>query len=254
LVLTGAYTYSHSIDDSSDRYDGTFVNSYNPNFSRASSNFDQRHMLNTSWVYDLPFFKKPGLVHTMLGGWQWTGIQSFATGLPVTVANGSTYPDNAGVAVGSSISSAVSYPDRASDPTTGIPAASQVSGPAYAKFAFNPGAFVLPQGLTFGDAGRNDVRNPYRLNFDMGVYKHFAIKESAALEFRAEAFNVFNHTQLSLSSVSTGSSGGLTNSMTCPAAGGSSDSAGSCIGSATFSQIGNAHLARILQFSLKFIF
>jgi hypothetical protein len=255
LVLTGAYTYSHSIDDSSDRYDGTFVNSYNPGLSRASSNFDQRHMLNTAWVYDLPFFKKPGLTHSLLGGWQWSGIESFATGIPVTVANGTTYSDNAGVANGT-ISSAVSYPDRIGSPTSGIPPSSQVSGPAYAKFDFNPGAFALPQGLTFGNAGRNDVRNPARLNFDMGVFKHFAIKESMALEFRAEAFNIFNHTEYSLSSVSSGSSGGLTNAMTCT--GGSNNSAGdaSCTGAgnAPFAQIGQAHLARILQFSLKFLF
>ena len=68
-----------------DRYDGTFVNSYNPNFTRASSNFDERHILNTSWVYDLPFFKKSvSLTHSMLGGWEWSGIESFSTGTPVT--------------------------------------------------------------------------------------------------------------------------------------------------------------------------
>ena len=58
LSLTVAYTYSHSIDDSSDRYDGSFVNSYDRRANRASSNFDQRHMLNIGYVYDLPFFKK----------------------------------------------------------------------------------------------------------------------------------------------------------------------------------------------------
>ena len=253
LVLSGAYTYSHSIDDSSDRYDGTFVNSYDPGFSRASSNFDQRHMLNVSWVYDVPFFKKSGLTHSLLGGWQWSGIESFATGVPLTVANGTTYADNAGVANGS-ISAAVSYPDLVGSPTSGIPAASQVSGPGYSKYDFNPGAFALPQGLTFGDAGRNDVRNPSRLNFDMGIFKHFAIKESTALEFRAEAFNIFNHTEFALNSGAT--SGGLTNSMTC--FGGSNNSAGdsSCVGpgNSTFSEINTAHLARILQFSLKFLF
>ncbi|HKV81719.1 MAG TPA: carboxypeptidase regulatory-like domain-containing protein [Candidatus Sulfotelmatobacter sp.] len=244
LVLTGAYTYSHSIDDSSDRYDGTFVDSYNPSLSRASSNFDQRHMLNIAWVYDLPFFKKPGLTHSLLGGWQWSGIESFATGVPLTVANGTTYPDNAGVAAGS-VSSTVSYPDRVGDPNSSTTA--QLNLPGYAKFDFNPSAFALPQGLSFGNAGRNDVRNPSRLNFDMGVFKHFAIKESTALEFRAEAFNVFNHTQFALSNSST--SGGINNSMTCT---GPDNTGGSC--SSTFGQIGTAHLARILQFSLKFLF
>lgn len=255
LSLTAAYTYSHSIDNASDRYDGTFVNSYDPSLARASSNFDQRHMLNAGWVYDIPLFKKAGLAHSLLGGWQWSGIESFSTGLPLTVNNGTTYADNAGVGAGS-ITAATSYPDRIGNPSSGIPPASLVSSPSQAKYDFNPGAFALPQGLTFGNAGRNDVRNPSRLNFDMGIFKHFAIKESTAIEFRAEAFNIFNHTQFSLSDVTAGSSGGFTNSMTCT--GGPNNSAGdpSCIGpgGSTFGQIGYAHLARVLQFSLKFLF
>ena len=197
-------------------------------------------------MYDLPFFKKSGLTHTLLGGWEWSGIESFATGVPLTVANAANYADNAGVAAGS-VTSAVSYPDRVGNPNSGIPPASQVNGPAYAKFDFNPSAFALPQGLTFGNAGRNDVRNPSRLNFDMGLFKHFAIKESMAVEFRAEAFNIFNHTEFALSNNAT--SGGINNSMTCA---GPDNTGGSC--SSTFGQIGTAHLARILQFSMKFIF
>jgi hypothetical protein len=252
LNLTAAYTYSHSIDDSSDRYDTTFVNSYDPSLTRASSNFDERHMLNVGWVYDLPVFKGAGLKHSLLGGWEWSGIESFSTGYPLTVSNGTTYPDNAGVGNGVGTTS---YPDIVGNPASGIPPASDVSSSSYAKFGINPGAFVLPQGLTFGDAGRNDIRNPSRLNFDMGVFKHFAIKESTAIEFRAEAFNVFNHTQFSLSPVE-GTAGGITESMTCT--GGANNSAGdpSCLGpgASTFGQINTAHLARILQFSLKFLF
>ena len=59
----------------------------------------------------------------------------------------------------------------------------------------NPAAFAAPQGLTFGNSPRNIARNPHQINFDMALYKHFAINESTAFEFRAEAFNVFNHTQ-----------------------------------------------------------
>ena len=80
LSLTVAYTYSHSIDDSSDRYDGSFVNSYDPSLNRASSNFDQRHMLNIGYVYDLPFFRKPGMTRTLLGGWEWSGIIAILDG------------------------------------------------------------------------------------------------------------------------------------------------------------------------------
>jgi hypothetical protein len=248
LNVTLAYTYSHSIDDSSDRYDGTFVNSYNPSLTRASSNFDERHMLNFSWVYDLPFFKKSGLTHSLLGGWQWSGIETFATGTPLTVTNGTTYGDNAGVGNGVGTGS---YADRIGDPNSGIPPASEVASASYSKFALNPAAFALPTGLTFGNAGRNSVRGPGRINFDMGLFKHFAIKENTALEFRAEAFNVFNHPQWS----------GFGGSMSCT--GGSNNSAGdpSCVlpvsqggVGANLFEINSAHLGRILQLSAKILF
>src|SRR5258708_11073198 len=82
LTLSGAYTYSHSIDDSSDRGDGSFLDSYNPGSNRASSNFDQRHILTISYVWDLPFFKGQGLTHNVLGGWEYFGIIVFFTRRP----------------------------------------------------------------------------------------------------------------------------------------------------------------------------
>ncbi len=243
LSLTGGYTYSHSIDDSSDRYDGNFVNSYNVASSRASSNFDERHMLNVGYVYDLPFFKKPGLSHTFIGGWQYSGIATLASGTPLTITNGTTYGDNAGVGNGVGTGS---YPDVLGNASSGIPPNSDLSGPSFSKFAYNPGAFGLPTGLTFGTAGRNSLRNPGRVNFDMALFKHFAIKESMALEFRAEAFNVFNHTEWS----------GFSGSVSCT--GGANNSAGdpSCLGpgGADLFQINSSHLGRILQLGAKFLF
>jgi hypothetical protein len=226
LSLTAAYTYSHSIDDSSDRYDGSFVNSYDPSLNRASSNFDQRHMLNIGYVYDLPFFRKPGLTHSLIGGWEWSGIVAFSTGTPLNITNGTTYGDNAGVgnAVGTG-----SYPDLVGNPRSNIPPPSQVTSNSYSGYFYNPAAFAVPTGLTFGNVGRNFLRNPNRTNFDMALFKHFAIKESMAFEFRAEAFNVFNHTELG-----GAASGGL--------------------GSAGFLEINSAHLARVLQLGAKFIF
>ncbi|HTS08677.1 MAG TPA: carboxypeptidase regulatory-like domain-containing protein [Candidatus Eisenbacteria bacterium] len=226
LNLSAAYTYSHSIDDSSDRYDGSFVNSYDPSSNRASSNFDQRHMLNVGYVYDLPFFRKTGLAHAMLGGWQWSGIVAFSTGTPLNVTNGTTYGDNAGVGNGVGTGS---YPDVISNPRQNVPARSQVTSSSYAGYFYDPNAFVAPTGLTFGDVGRNFLRNPSRTNFDMGLFKHFQIKESMAFEFRAEAFNIFNHTQFG----ATGTGG---------------------LGGSGFLEISSAHLARILQFGAKFIF
>jgi hypothetical protein len=257
LTLDAAYTYSHSIDDSSDRYDGNFVNSYDPSASRASSSFDQRHLLNVAWVYDLPFFKGSGAKHALLGGWQWSGIMGYSTGSPFSVTNGASFPDNAGVGNGVGTSS---YPDIVGDPKSGIPAASQVSSGSYSRYFYNPGVFVAPRGLTFGDAGRNILRNPSRTNFDMAIFKHFAIKEHLALEFRAEAFNIFNHTQWLPIAGDSGSGAGnnssSTNSFSCYA--GASNSAGdpSCAGpgGSNLLQIGGAHNARILQLGAKVLF
>jgi hypothetical protein len=225
LSLSLAYTYSHSIDDSSDRYDGSFVNSYDFAANRASSSFDERQMLNVGYVYDLPFFKGHGLTHTLIGGWEYSGIATFATGTPFTVTDGTNYGDNAGVgnAVGSG-----SYVDVVSNPKSNIPPPSQVNGPSYSKFFYNPNAFTTPTGLTFGDSGRDNLRNPGRVNFDMALFKHFAIKESMAFEFRAEAFNIFNHPEWS------GFAQGF--------------------GAADLFQVNSAHLGRILQLGAKFLF
>jgi hypothetical protein len=234
LSLSAAYTYSHSIDDASDRYDSDFVNSYDIAAYRASSSFDQRHILNIGYVYDLPFFKKPGVLHTTLGGWQYSGIFGFSTGTPFTVTNGTTFGDNAGVGNGVGTGS---YADVVGNPKANIPPSSQVTLSSDAFFFYNPGAFATPTGLTFGNAGRNSLRNPNRTNFDMALFKHFAIKESMAFEFRAEAFNVFNHSEWVGTSTppTTGSiNGGL--------------------GTNGFLEIGGAHLARILQLGAKFIF
>jgi hypothetical protein len=231
LSLSLAYTYSHSIDDSSDRYDGAFVNSYDIASSRASSSFDQRHMLNVGYDWNLPFFRQKGLTHTLLGGWEWSGIIAFSTGTPFTVTNGTTYGDNAGVGNGVGTGS---YAEVIGNPKAGIPPASAVSQSSDAGFFYNPAAFGVPAGLTFGNAGRNGLRNPNRTNIDMALFKNFAIKESMSFQFRAEAFNIFNHSEW------TGPSGDMSATDGQPSSG--------------FLEIPGAHLARVLQLGLKFIF
>jgi Carboxypeptidase regulatory-like domain len=223
LTMSLAYTYSHSIDDSSDRYDGSFVNSYNLSSTRASSNFDQRHMLNITYVYDFPNFGLSGWQRTAFAEWEISGITSIQTGIPFTV----TYPlDNAGVA--SALGSG-SYPDVVGDPNA--PASSTSSCATAGGFGptlYDCAAFAAPRGLTFGTAGRNLLNQPRTTNFDMALFKHFPIHESVGLEFRAEAFNVFNHTEWS--SIDGG------------------------FGEGTFLHPTAAHRARTLQLGMKLLF
>jgi len=118
--------------------------------------------------------------------------------------------------------------------------AANVIGP----LLYNPGAFAAPTGLTFGDAARNILNNPSRWNLDTGLFKNFTFNErGTGFQFRAEAFNVFNHTEF----------WGISNGISCY--GGSSNSAGdpSCLGQ-SFLHPNSAHNPRILQLALKFIF
>ena len=190
--LSLAYTYSHSIDDSSDRSDTTFVDSYNPGRTRASSNFDVRHNFVASYVYNLPFFRGAGFAHTALGGWQVSGITTIQSGTPVTITNGTSFGDNAGVGNGLG---AGSFPDLVGDARS-VTAAERAAGAGITgPLRYSPSAYALPTGLTFGDSGRNTLNLPRRVNFDAGLFKRFQIKERAAFEFRWEVFNLFNHTQ-----------------------------------------------------------
>jgi hypothetical protein len=232
LTLSAAYTYSHSIDDSSDRSDGGLVNTYNFAANRASSNFDQRHVFNFSYVWDVPFFKGNGLKHSLLGGWEYSGIMGISSGTPFSVLSSG---DIAGV--GSGVGDGARA-DLVGNPNTGFTRTSAANvGPLW----YNPAAFATATALTFGDTGRNVLRNARRTNFDMALYKHFPIHESIAAEFRAEAFNVFNHTEWGSIAGDSGS-----------AAGGGSQN--NTVGADQFLYITSVHNPRILQLALKFFF
>jgi hypothetical protein len=248
LTVAVAYTYSHSLDDSSDWQDANFVNSYNLKANYASSNFDERNILNVSYVYDIPSGHLEGISKVLLGNWEFSGITIFSSGTPFSVTN-AIFGDNAGVANG--VGTNGSYPDVVGNPHSAPPAAVVASlGQSTGPLLFNPAAYDAPQGLTFGNAGRNSLNIPSRLNFDMALYKNFPIKESYAFQFRAEAFNIFNHTQWNGVNSSIGCYGSTNNaadSDCVPAPGSGSNWAG-------FLQPSGAHLGRIFQFGLKFLF
>jgi hypothetical protein len=240
LQLSLAYTYSHSIDDSSDRFDNTFVNSYDIRTNRGPSNFDQRHNFALSYIYALPFFKGSGFKHSVLGGWQISGITVAQTGQPFSVTNGTTYKDNAGVGNGSLVQGN-SRPDRvtgvSTSPTSAEKAADAAAG-IFGPLLFSPAAFTVPTGLTFGDVGRNTLYLPGRLNFDFGLSKRFVFTERTGLDFKWETFNVFNHTQFG----------------TCAQGGGCSSPVSASLGSSDFGHLTSAHDPRRMQFGLRLYF
>jgi hypothetical protein len=276
-----SYTYSHSLDDASDRSDPVLVDSYNLRGNRASSNFDVRHLASFSYLYRIPNLG-PFLAHAlstetqessspsngccsrvakqMLSGWEISGVTLFQSGTPFTVINsagntGISLTDNAGVSSGLGI--AASYPDV--EPSLPAPLSQGRGIPGtFGPLLGNPSRFVAPRGLTFGDAGRNYLTNPSRLNFDMSILKHFRFSEAGDLEFRAEFFNIFNHTEFrTYDPDNPGGSGN--NIVSCYA--GPSYSAGfragggpDCLTGASFLRPINAHRPRTIQFGLKWGF
>jgi hypothetical protein len=246
-----AYTWSHSLDDASDYANSNFLNSYNVRLSRASSDFDQRHLFNFGYVYDLPFFTQTGLMHTLLGGWQWSGLVTYQTGTPFSVVYGLFGP-GVGNTLSTSVEGVGSYLDIIGDPNSKPNVPSNIPG-VVGPLLYNPAAFAAPTGLTFGDSQRNVLNSPARTNFDMGLFKRFAVREAVNFEFRAEAFNVFNHTQWLPLGIFVPNA---TQNNVTSCYGGANNSTGdpSCLANSSFLRPGGAHNPRILQLGMKFIF
>ncbi len=291
LNLGVAYTYSHSFDDASDRSDATFVNAYDLKANRASSNFDQRHLLHFNYIYELPLLRlfdvflhpadddstnevgRPGggstdtlpswqgrkIVKSILGGWELSGITLFESGIPFTVVNagspqGVATLDNAGVANGTGSGS---YPDLSGiSPHSPRPVGGN-NGKSVGPLLLNPAAFVAPRGLTFGNAGRNVLNNPRRWNTDASLLKHFATPHDTSVEFRAEAYNIFNATQFRIYDPVLGNQ--AQNTVSCyadfnanySAAGGDGTD---CLTGSSFLHPVDAHRPRTIQFGLRLAF
>ena len=287
LFLGVSYTYSHSLDDSSDRSDATFVNSFDLAGNRASSNFDQRHLLHLNYIYDLPlhkFFQRifaaangdpdsdhrgndrpassylnSGIGRALADHWQLSGLTIYETGTPFSVVNngsasGISTQDNAGVANGTGSGS---YPDLSGiSPHSKAPIGGNNSK-SIGPLLLNPAAFVAPRGFTFGDSGRNSLNNPSRLNFDMALVKLFPLKEGSNFEFRVEAFNAFNHTQFRIYDPIYGNQ--ANNTVSCYAGYGAYYSAAGgagtdCLTGSSFLHPYDAHRPRTMQFGLKYAF
>lgn len=277
FTLGLSYTYSHSIDDSSDRTEAILPNAYNLAQNRASSDFDERHLLNISYIYQLPLAKwiesfsgwadhdpsneiaSRGLTDfqkAFLDGWELSGITLFASGTPFSIVNGGSTSgvsgiDNAGVASGP-------FPDSYPDIVHKAPGLTSIqleyNTGVFGPLLGNLNEFVAPTGLTYGNAGRNFFRNPSRLNFDLSLTKNAKLKrEGQSLQFRIETFNFFNHTQFRIYDPSNpGSSGN--NVITCYA--GNNYSAGdtSCLPGNSFLHPIDAHRPRTIQLGVKYSF
>ncbi|MFN7938672.1 MAG: TonB-dependent receptor [Bryobacteraceae bacterium] len=174
---------------------------------RGLSNYDVRHYFVAHWTWQLP---SPQKAKWLLGGWQWNTISSLASGNPFSVVVGfdrararfqaGTSPQRPDLVAGRSTNPILGGADR----------------------YYDPGAFSLPEAGFYGNLGRNTLTGPGLVNFDVSIGKRFRITERVGLQFRAEAFNFFNHANLAIPTQRTvftttgavGSAGRITSTST----------------------------------------
>jgi Carboxypeptidase regulatory-like domain/TonB dependent receptor-like, beta-barrel len=187
LLFQTNYMWSHGITDASNG-SGEGVSIQNMSCracDRSSSSIDVRHNLTMNFVYELPFghgkqFLTNGPASQILGGWQLSGIITARSGLPVNITmtrktgdvlDGNTSNQRPNLVPGVSIYAANQSIDN----------------------WFNPAAFALPAKGTWGNLGRYIANGPGMYEIDSTLQKKFTITERVALDFRASAYNLFNH-------------------------------------------------------------
>ena len=185
LQLLLGYTYGRSFDDSSGY--GEQYNPINPALSRGLSAFDSTSNFVVSYNYLLPFDRLGG-PKRLTSGWAISGITRFETGLPVTLVETDDH-SLLGTSFGGPIVLPVDTPDQVGALGKMNPRNSS------SHYYFNPTAFASSAIGTEGDARRRFFHGPGVNNFDTALVKDTKLSELFNLQFRAEWFNVFNHTQ-----------------------------------------------------------
>jgi len=202
-----SYTWSHSIDTGSagsyDNLGNTAVPAVNPNANRGPSDFDVRNTLSTGLTYEIPAPKINSFTNAVLRGWSLqSAIQAFSAP-PINVVDGrfsalfngqtSVRPDLVpGIPLylfGSQYPGGKAINNTPGAVAGGCPDGSQSIGP----FCPPPTDQNTGAPLRQGNLGRNALRGFGTTQWDFAVHRGFAIRESLKLQFRAEMFNVLNH-------------------------------------------------------------
>jgi Carboxypeptidase regulatory-like domain len=225
LEMLAGYTYGKSLDDSSSLSEPVYP--MGADLTKALSAFDIRHSFVVSYKYDLPFEALFRAQNRLTSGWTFSGITRFSTGLPVTLFN-NTDSSLLGSMPNGINNNGVDTPDY-------IPGNLELNrDPRNHQPAFNTSLFPSDVGPYLGQVGNSPRRffyGPGLNNFDVAIEKQLALTEGKSLEFRMEAFNVFNHAQFF---------GAAT--------------VNSNISSAGFGQIVSAQPPRLMQAAVKFLF
>jgi len=204
------YTWSHSLDNisapaneafGSNGAGGIMCDSIHISVCYGNSDFDVQNAITADWIYELPVGRgkpfgssMPRWADEVVGGWSVSGLASWRTGLAFqTVANAFpiSFANNVPAIFDGNASALKTNTHAEVNASTGFPTIQLFQNQQAAL-----GAFSGPVGLEAGS--RNNLRGPHYSDFDMGLVKHFPIKEQLHMEFRADAFNVFNHVNFEL--------------------------------------------------------
>jgi len=196
LDLNVSYTYSKFMDDVQGAAGWAFPgsgssvrNSYNLAAERSVDVTDTPNSLVVNYNYQLPFGAGKVLgsgwswpVNAILGGWQWNGILTARSGLPLSINPATNNTGGFGFNQRPNLVAGVNPVPQNQSITDWI----------------NPAAFTQPPAYTFGDAPRflANLRAPKFVNFDTGIEKWWSLGEARRLQFRFEMFNAFNHPNL----------------------------------------------------------
>lgn len=200
LQFVGAYTWSHSIDDSTSALNSTVLTPRRPQdfnnlrAERASSALDHRHRLTFGWLYETPWLRGSNswAMKNLLGNWLLSGTYTAETGAWATVRSGldaNLNGDNAG-------DRTVINPAGDERHGSDVTALTNSAGGIVGYLANDPTARYLRarEGM-YPNGGRNTVRLPGINNFDLAAGKRINITERVRTEFRAEFYNALNHPQ-----------------------------------------------------------
>ena len=190
MSFNAMWTYAHGFDMVDGELWNNLDNPIDKSYDYGTSGFDRRHVVNLTYVYTAPFFRKSEnkFARTALGGWTLSGVTGFSSGTPLTINNGT---DNLYYGGGTTnhaqqIASVV-YPKTKNAWFNGSAAFRQLN-------AGTPGN-PATDNFAWGNSPRNSVRGPGRNNWNLSLFKNFQVTERVGFEFRAESFNTFNQTQ-----------------------------------------------------------
>ena len=195
LDFQASYTWSKAIDDASDT-ESTFANqapgarlqdSFDTRGERGLASFDVRHNFVFSATYELPRnnnFK--GIADKLLNGWETTGILTAHSGFPFGLFLGFDRANDA------SADNVAQRPDVVPGRSYGSAVTGKVD-----RYV-DPTAFQLPPQNAYGNSARNPLIGPGLATFDLGLFKNTNVVERLKIQFRAEAFNLFNRTNFSI--------------------------------------------------------